>query len=64
MHRETGIRGVFHGGAIDASSVEVVTDGEAGHLSMLAFLTLYDATKHPKWLERAKVAADFTESWI
>ncbi len=31
---------------------------------MLAFLTLYDATKHPKWLERAKVAADFTESWI
>ena len=33
-------------------------------LSMEAYLSLYDSTKEPKWLERAKAAADFTESWI
>ncbi|OHE89031.1 MAG: hypothetical protein A3G75_15335, partial [Verrucomicrobia bacterium RIFCSPLOWO2_12_FULL_64_8] len=59
-----GTRGLFHGGSIDASSIEVVTDGEGGHLSMLAFLSLYEATKRPEWLERAKVAADYTESWV
>ena len=59
-----GIKGLFHGGSIDASSVELVTDGEAGHLAFYAFLSLYEATHQTKWLERAKVAADFTESWI
>jgi hypothetical protein len=56
-----GTRGVFIGGAIDNPNI---TDKEAGMLSMEAYLSLYDATKEPKWLERAKAAADFTESWI
>jgi hypothetical protein len=33
-------------------------------LSMEAYLSLYDASKEAKWLERAKAAANFTESWI
>jgi hypothetical protein len=49
------------GGAIDNPNI---TDKEAGMLSMEAFLSLYDSTKEMKWLERAKTAADFAESWI
>lgn len=56
-----GTRGVFIGGAIDNPNI---TDKEAGMLSMEAYLSLYDATKDPKWLERAKAAANFAESWI
>jgi hypothetical protein len=56
-----GTRGVFIGGAIDNPNI---TDKEAGMLSMEAYLSLYDSTGEPKWLERAKAAADFTESWI
>jgi len=56
-----GTRGVFIGGAIDNPNI---TDKEAGMLSMEAYLSLYDSTREPKWLERAKAAADFTESWI
>jgi hypothetical protein len=56
-----GARGLFIGGASDNPNI---TDKEAGMLSMEAFLSLYDSTKDPKWLERAKVAADFAESWI
>ena len=56
-----GSRGLFVGGASDNPDI---TDKEAGMLSMEAFLSLYDSTKDPKWLERAKVAADFAESWI
>ena len=56
-----GIRGLFIGGASDNPNI---TDKEAGMLSMEAFLSLYDSTKEPKWLERAKAAADFAESWI
>jgi hypothetical protein len=41
-----------------------VADKESGMLSLEAFLALYDATKEPKWLERAKTAGDYTESWI
>ncbi len=56
-----GSRGVFIGGAIDNPNI---TDKEAGMLSMEAYLSLYDATKESKWLQRAQAAADFTESWI
>lgn len=56
-----GTRGLYIGGASDNPNI---TDKEAGMLSMEAFLTLYDATREPKWLERAKSAADFAESWI
>ena len=56
-----GTRGVFIGGAIDNPNI---TDKEAGMLSMEAYLSLYDSTNEPKWLERAKAAADFAESWI
>ena len=56
-----GTRGVFIGGAIDNPNI---TDKEAGMLSMEAYLSLYDSTKQPKWLERARAAADFAESWI
>ena len=41
-----------------------ITDKEAGMLSMEAYLSLYDSTQEPRWLERAKAAADFAESWI
>ena len=56
-----GKRGLFIGGASDNPNI---TDKEAGMLSMEAFLSLYESTKDPTWLERAKAAADFTESWI
>jgi hypothetical protein len=56
-----GMRGLFVGGASDNPNI---TDKEAGMLSMEAFLSLYDSTKDSKWLERAKAAADYTESWI
>jgi hypothetical protein len=56
-----GTRGLFIGGASDNPNI---TDKEAGMLSIEAFLSLYESTKEPKWLERAKAAADFTESWI
>jgi hypothetical protein len=56
-----GTRGVFIGGASDNPNI---TDKEAGMLSMEAYLSLYESTKEPKWLERAKAAANFAESWI
>ena len=56
-----GARGLFVGGAIDNPNI---TDKEAGMLSMEAFLSLYDSTKDPKWLDRAQTAATFAESWI
>jgi hypothetical protein len=56
-----GTRGLFVGGASDNPNI---TDKEAGMLSMEAFLSLYDSTKEPRWLERAKAAADYAESWI
>lgn len=56
-----GSNGLYVGGASDNPNN---TDKEAGMLSMEAFLSLYDSTKEVKWLERAKAAADFAESWI
>ncbi|MFB3778382.1 MAG: hypothetical protein ACE141_12265 [Bryobacteraceae bacterium] len=56
-----GSRGVFVGGATDNPNI---VDKEAGMLSLEAFLVLYEATKEPKWLERARAAADYAESWI
>jgi hypothetical protein len=41
-----------------------VADKESGMLSLEAFLALYEHTKDPTWLERARSAADYTESWI
>jgi hypothetical protein len=41
-----------------------VADKESGMLSLEAFLALYENTKEPKWLERARTAGDYTESWI
>ena len=41
-----------------------VADKESGMLSIEAFLALYENTKDNKWLEYAKSAADYTESWI
>ncbi len=56
-----GSRGVFVGGTTDNPNI---TDKEAGMLSLEAFLDLYDATREAKWLERAKAAGNYTESWI
>jgi hypothetical protein len=56
-----GQRGLFIGGASDNPNI---ADKEAGMLSLDAFLSLYDATRDPRWLERAKTAATFAESWI
>jgi hypothetical protein len=56
-----GTRGFFVGGASDNPNN---TDKEAGMLSLEAYLSLYESTSESKWLERAKVAADFAESWI
>lgn len=51
----------FVGGTIDNPDV---IDKEAGTLSLEAYLALYDATSDPKWLVRARAAADFAETWI
>lgn len=56
-----GSKGVFVGGATDNPNI---TDKEAGMLSMEAFLALYESTKEPRWLERAKVAGNYAETWI
>jgi len=56
-----GSHGVFVGGATDNPNI---TDKEAGMLSMEAFLALYESTKDPRWLDRAKVAGNYAETWI
>jgi hypothetical protein len=54
-----GIDGVYVG-----ATGGDVADKESGMLSMQAFLDLYGATKDRTWLDRAKSAADYTESYI
>jgi len=54
-----GSRGVYQG-----ATGNDVADKESGMLSLEAFLALYENTKEPKWLERAKSAGDYAESWI
>ena len=56
-----GSRGLYVGGTNDNPNI---TDKEAGMLSLEAFLALYESTKENKWLERAKAAGDYAESWI
>jgi hypothetical protein len=56
-----GTRGLYVGGASDNPNI---TDKEAGMLSMEAFLSLYESTGESKWLERARAAGDYTETWI
>jgi len=56
-----GERGLFIGGASDNPNI---TDKEAGMLSMEAYLSLYKSTKEPRWLDCARAAANFAESWI
>ena len=54
-----GGRGVYIG-----ATGNDVADKESGMLSMEAFLALYDNTGEPQWLDRAKAAGDYAESWI
>jgi hypothetical protein len=53
--------GVFVGGTIDNPDV---IDKEAGTLSLEAYLALYESSRDARWLERARAAADFAETWI
>ena len=54
-------RGRFVGGTIDNPDV---LDKEAGTLSIEAYLDLYEITKAKKWLDRAEVAAQYSETWM
>jgi hypothetical protein len=49
---------------LGATGTSTVADKESGMLSLEAFLSLYENTKDSKWLEYAKSAGDYTESWI
>lgn len=39
-------------------------DSESGQQALQSFLSMYDLTKDEKWLEAAKQAATYTESWV
>jgi hypothetical protein len=54
-----GTRGVYLG-----ATGGDVADKESGMLSLEAFLALYEHGKDPRWLDHAKSAGDYTESWI
>ncbi len=53
-------KGIFIGGTIDNPNV---IDKEGGTLSLEAYLLLFEKTKDQKWLERAKMAGNFSETW-
>ena len=57
---EYGIKGVYQG----ATGTSSVADKESGMLSAEAFMTLYEDTREDKWLDRARAAADYAETWI
>jgi hypothetical protein len=52
------------GAYLGATGNSNVADKESGMLSMEAFLALHEHTKDAKWLDRAKAAADYAETWI
>ena len=54
-------RGCFVGGTIDNPDV---LDKEAATLSLEAYLALYEATADKHWIDCARAAADFAETWI
>ena len=54
-------RGKFIGGTIDNPNV---LDKEAATISLEAYLILYKQTSNDKWLKRAKMAANFAETWV
>ena len=56
-----GLQGNYQGGAIDASSSQLLTDKEGGMAALDAFMALYEATHDKTWLTRALSAADYTE---
>ena len=56
-------RAVFIGGTIDPDNPNII-DKEAAVLAMHGYLQLYEATKDPEWLRRARLAATVGESWI
>lgn len=53
--------GRFVGGTIDNPDV---IDKEAGTLSLEAFLALFEHTHAKPWLDRARAAADYAETWM
>jgi len=50
----------YYGGTADNADVK---DKEAGWIAMDSFLSLYDATADRRWLDAARGAADYTETW-
>ena len=58
-HGQSG--GQFVGGTIDNPDV---LDKEAGTLSTEAYVALFEATKDSQWLDRARAAADYAETYI
>ncbi len=54
-------KGRFVGGTIDNPDV---LDKEAGTLSTESYLELYGITEDKKWLDRAEVAGQYSETWM
>ena len=50
----------YRGGTCDNSDVY---DKESGIYAMFFYLSIYDLTKEERWLNAAKAAADYTETW-
>lgn len=50
----------YRGGTCDNTDIQ---DKEAGIYALFGFLSLYDLTQDPHWLEGAVGAADYTETW-